>query len=50
MAVAEKPLYYLTIHEAQQLIHERKLSPVELTKRCSTALPRSMAGCTPTSI
>ncbi|HSQ14304.1 MAG TPA: amidase, partial [Candidatus Deferrimicrobium sp.] len=32
MAVAEKPLYYLTIHEAQQLIHERKLSPVELTQ------------------
>lgn len=32
MAVAEKPLYYLTIHEAQQLIRERKLSPVELTK------------------
>ena len=32
MAVAEKPLYYLTIHEAQQLIKERKLSPVELTQ------------------
>ena len=32
MAVAEKPLYYLTIHEAQQLIRERKLSPVELTQ------------------
>lgn len=32
MAVAEKPLYYLTIHEAQQLIREGKLSPVELTK------------------
>jgi aspartyl-tRNA(Asn)/glutamyl-tRNA(Gln) amidotransferase subunit A len=32
MAVAEKPLYYLTINEAQQLIRERKLSPVELTK------------------
>jgi aspartyl-tRNA(Asn)/glutamyl-tRNA(Gln) amidotransferase subunit A len=32
MAVAEKPLYYLTIHEAQQLIRARKLSPVELTK------------------
>lgn len=32
MAVAEKPLYYLSIHEAQQLIKERKLSPVELTR------------------
>jgi aspartyl-tRNA(Asn)/glutamyl-tRNA(Gln) amidotransferase subunit A len=32
MAVAEKPLYYLTIHEAQQLIRGRKLSPVELTQ------------------
>src|SRR6516225_142323 len=32
MAVAEKPLYYLTIHEAQQLIKNRKLSPVELTR------------------
>lgn len=32
MAVAEKPLYYLSIHEAQQLIRERKLSPVELTR------------------
>ena len=32
MTVAEKPLYYLTIHEAQQLIRERKLSPVELTQ------------------
>jgi len=32
MAVAEKPLYYLSIHEAQQLIRERKLSPVELTQ------------------
>jgi len=32
MAVAEKPLYYLSIHEAQQLIKDRKLSPVELTK------------------
>ena len=32
MAVAEKPLYYLTIHEAQQLIKDRKLSPVELTR------------------
>lgn len=31
MAIAEKPLYYLSIHEAQQLIKERKLSPVELT-------------------
>jgi len=32
MGVAEKPLYYLTIHEAQQLIRERKLSPVGLTQ------------------
>ena len=32
MAVAEKPLYYLSIHEAQQLIRERKLSPVDLTQ------------------
>jgi aspartyl-tRNA(Asn)/glutamyl-tRNA(Gln) amidotransferase subunit A len=32
MAVAEKPLYYLSIHEAQELIKDRKLSPVELTK------------------
>ena len=32
MAIAEKPLYYLSIHEAQQLIKEHKLSPVELTR------------------
>ena len=32
MAVAEKPLYYLSIHEAQQLIKDRQLSPVELTQ------------------
>ena len=32
MAVAEKPLYYLSIHEAQQLIRDRNLSPVELTR------------------
>ncbi|HUC97048.1 MAG TPA: amidase family protein, partial [Candidatus Polarisedimenticolaceae bacterium] len=32
MAVAEKPLYYLSIHEAQQLIQKRQLSPVELTQ------------------
>ena len=32
MAIAEKPLYYLTIHEAQLLIRDRKLSPVELTQ------------------
>src|SRR5258705_7290557 len=32
MAVAEKPLYYLSIHEAKQLIKDRKLSPVDLTK------------------
>ena len=32
MARAEKPLYYLSIHEAQQLIQKRQLSPVELTQ------------------
>jgi aspartyl-tRNA(Asn)/glutamyl-tRNA(Gln) amidotransferase subunit A len=32
MGVTEKPLYYLTIHEAQQLIRSRQLSPVELTR------------------
>ena len=32
MTVEEKPLYYLSIHEAQQLIKDRKLSPVELTR------------------
>ena len=32
MAVSEKPLYYLTIHEAQQLMQKRQLSPVELTR------------------
>ena len=32
MAIAEKPLYYLSIHEAQQLIKDKKLSPVELTQ------------------
>ena len=32
MAVVEKPLYYLSIHEAQQLIQKRQLSPVELTQ------------------
>ena len=32
MAITEKPLYYLSIHEAQQLIASRKLSPVELTR------------------
>ena len=32
MGIAEKPLYYLSIHEAQQLIKQRKLSPVELTE------------------
>jgi aspartyl-tRNA(Asn)/glutamyl-tRNA(Gln) amidotransferase subunit A len=30
--MADKPLYYLSIHEAQQLIQSRKLSPVELTR------------------
>lgn len=32
MAFAEKPLYYLSIHEAQELIRQRRLSPVELTR------------------
>jgi len=32
MAVQEKPLYYLTIHEARKLIQSRALSPVELTR------------------
>jgi aspartyl-tRNA(Asn)/glutamyl-tRNA(Gln) amidotransferase subunit A len=31
MTIGEKPLYHLTIHEAQQLIQSRQLSPVELT-------------------
>ncbi|HYA27586.1 MAG TPA: amidase, partial [Acidobacteriota bacterium] len=32
MVHIEKPLYYLSIHEAQQLIQKRQLSPVELTR------------------
>jgi aspartyl-tRNA(Asn)/glutamyl-tRNA(Gln) amidotransferase subunit A len=32
MAIAEKPLYYLSIHEAQRLLQTRQLSPVELTR------------------
>jgi aspartyl-tRNA(Asn)/glutamyl-tRNA(Gln) amidotransferase subunit A len=32
MPVVEKPLYHLTIHEAQGLIRAGKLSPVELTQ------------------
>jgi aspartyl-tRNA(Asn)/glutamyl-tRNA(Gln) amidotransferase subunit A len=32
MSKVEKPLHYLTIHEAQQLIKNRDLSPVELTR------------------
>jgi aspartyl-tRNA(Asn)/glutamyl-tRNA(Gln) amidotransferase subunit A len=32
MAIGEKPLYYLSIHEAQQLMRQRQLSPVELTR------------------
>ena len=32
MAIPEKPLYYLSIHEAQELIQKRALSPVELTR------------------
>jgi len=32
MAGEEKPLYHLTVHEAQTLIRSRALSPVELTR------------------
>jgi aspartyl-tRNA(Asn)/glutamyl-tRNA(Gln) amidotransferase subunit A len=32
MAIPEKPLHYLTIHEAQRLIQSGALSPVELTR------------------
>jgi aspartyl-tRNA(Asn)/glutamyl-tRNA(Gln) amidotransferase subunit A len=32
MAIPEKPLYYLSIHEAQRLMQTRQLSPVELTR------------------
>ena len=32
MTAQEKPLFHLTIHEAQDLIRKRKLSPVELTR------------------
>jgi aspartyl-tRNA(Asn)/glutamyl-tRNA(Gln) amidotransferase subunit A len=32
MAIPEKPLYYLSIHEAQKLMQSRALSPVELTR------------------
>lgn len=32
MAAQEKPLFYLTIHEAQKLIRSGALSPVELTR------------------
>jgi aspartyl-tRNA(Asn)/glutamyl-tRNA(Gln) amidotransferase subunit A len=32
VSIGEKPLYYLSIHEAQQLIKDGKLSPVELTQ------------------
>ena len=32
MSAQEKPLFYLTIHEAQKLIQSRALSPVELTR------------------
>ena len=32
MAKADKPPYYLSIHEAQRLIQSRELSPVELTR------------------
>jgi aspartyl-tRNA(Asn)/glutamyl-tRNA(Gln) amidotransferase subunit A len=32
MSASDRPLYHLTIHEAQQLIRDRELSPVELTR------------------
>ncbi len=32
MRAEERPLFYLTIHEAQRLIQNRALSPVELTR------------------
>jgi aspartyl-tRNA(Asn)/glutamyl-tRNA(Gln) amidotransferase subunit A len=32
MAAQEKPLHHLTIHQAQKLIRDRELSPVELTR------------------
>jgi aspartyl-tRNA(Asn)/glutamyl-tRNA(Gln) amidotransferase subunit A len=32
MAALDKPLYFLSIHEAQELIRRRALSPVELTR------------------
>ena len=32
MSAQEKPLFHLTIHEAQKLIQSRALSPVELTR------------------
>src|SRR5262247_12223 len=32
MSTQEKPLFHLTIHEAQNLIRNRTLSPVELTR------------------
>jgi aspartyl-tRNA(Asn)/glutamyl-tRNA(Gln) amidotransferase subunit A len=32
VSVPNKPLYHLTIHEAQKLIQNRSLSPVELTR------------------
>ena len=40
MGAAEMPLYYLSIHQAQQLIKDRKLSPVQLTR---TVLERIQA-------
>ncbi len=32
MPAPDKPLYYLSIHEAQRMIQSRELSPVELTR------------------
>ena len=39
MPVVEKPLYYLSIHEAQQLIKDCALSPVELTRAVLDRIP-----------
>ena len=50
MAVAEKPLYYLSIHEAQQLIKDRKLSPVDLTKAVLERIHAVEGSCTRISI
>jgi aspartyl-tRNA(Asn)/glutamyl-tRNA(Gln) amidotransferase subunit A len=38
MTIPEKPLYYLTIDEAQKLIQSRAVSPVELTQAVLTRI------------